>query len=114
MRSGAKRNTDAREDTLSTVARSTAVTARPVPRLSRVQTHSEAQKSISAKSRQAQQIKLFDTHGIRSETIIVDICNLYPPMCEGQGPLGPYQVRLVQKYFLEQLRKWMETTGVSQ
>jgi hypothetical protein len=52
-------------------------------------------------------------HAIRLETIIVDIGSLYPLVCESQGTLGPYQVRPVHKYFLEQLRKWMETTVVS-
>jgi hypothetical protein len=46
--------------------------------------------------------------------IIIDIGSLYAPVREGQGQLGPYQVRPVQKYFLEQLRKRMKTTGVSQ
>jgi hypothetical protein len=40
--------------------------------------------------------------------------SLYPPVREGQGELGPYQVRPIQKYFLEQLRKRMEATEVSQ
>jgi hypothetical protein len=111
--SGARRGIDAPKDTLSIVAGSIAVMARPVPRLSRMRTHSEAQKFISVENRHAQQIKLFDMHKIRSETIIVDICNLYPSMHEGQGLLGPYQVRPVQKYFLKQLRKRMESTGVS-
>jgi hypothetical protein len=50
--------------------------------------------AILAENWHAQQIKLFDTQGIRSETIIVDICNLYPLVREGHGLLGPYQVRL--------------------
>jgi hypothetical protein len=57
---------------------------------------------------------LFETHGIWTEIIIINIGNLYPLVREGQGELGPYQVRPVQKYFLEQLRKRMEATRVSQ
>jgi hypothetical protein len=112
MSSGARRGTDGPEDTPFAISGSIVVTARQVSRLTRVWTHSEAHKSILAKSRHAQQIKLFDTHKIWSDTIIVDICNLYPPIHKGQGLLGPYQVRPVLKYFLEQLKKRMETTRV--
>jgi hypothetical protein len=48
------------------------------------------------------------------EIIIIDIGNLYRPVREGQDQLRPYQLRPVQKYFLEQLKKRMETIGVSQ
>jgi hypothetical protein len=111
---GARRGTDVPENTPSVVAGSTAIEERPAFRLQRVRTHSEAQKSMSAENRQQQQLKLFCTYGIRIEIIIINIGSLYPLVREGLGELGPYQVRPVQKYFLEQLRKRMEATGVSQ
>jgi hypothetical protein len=95
------RETDVPEDTPSVVAGSTAVARRPALRLQRVRTHSEAEKSVSADNWQQQQLKLFETHGIRTETIIINIGSLYPPVREGQGELGPYQVRPIQNYFLE-------------
>jgi hypothetical protein len=93
--SGARRGTDVLEDTPFVVVGSTAVEGRPVLRLSKVRTHSEAEKSILAENWQQQQLKLFQTYRIRTETIIIDIGNLYPPVRESQGELGLYQVRPV-------------------
>jgi hypothetical protein len=102
------------KDTPSIVAGSTTVPGRLALRLQRVRTHCKAEKSLSAANCQQQQLKLFETHGSRTEIIIINIGSLYPPVREGQGELGPFQVRRVQKCFLEQLRKQMEATGVSQ
>jgi hypothetical protein len=84
----AKRGTNAPKVTQSAVVRSAIATTRPAPRLTRVQAHTEAQKSILAKSWRVLQIKLFDMHAILLNTISVESGNLCPPVCERSGSFG--------------------------
>jgi hypothetical protein len=44
---------------------------------------------------------------------VVDIASLHPPVREPGQPMHPYQVRTIQKYFLQELTKRMELQGVS-
>jgi hypothetical protein len=82
-------------------------------RLARVSTHLEVQTVQSEDKRHAFQESLFENHAIQRETIVVDIASLHPPLREPGQPMHPYQVRTIQKYFLQELTKKMELQGVS-
>jgi hypothetical protein len=59
------------------------------------------------------QNKLFETYVVQPKTITVDISTLHPLVHEKTSTLPPYQVRPIQKYFLEQLIKQIKTIGAT-
>jgi hypothetical protein len=81
--------------------------------LERVRTHTEAARGVSQDNRLKYQEELISKYVVQEETIIVDISTLIPSVKERQGDLPPWQIRLVQEWFVSKLREKMETVGVS-